>query len=86
MRKYLMPIVAAAAFAVTAPAWAFDPSAGAVISMQQALEVANDIGVAAVSDTEFSGGEWQIDGRDFSGRYIEVDIDATTGAILHVDR
>ena len=54
--------------------------------MQDALGVATDIGLVTVSSTEFAGNEWQIEGRDLSGRYIEVDVDATTGAVLNVDR
>jgi len=30
--------------------------------------------------------EWQIEGRDMSGRYIEVDVDVNTGEVLNVDR
>jgi hypothetical protein len=54
--------------------------------MQQALDIATSLGVVTVSDTEFAGNEWQIEGRDVTGRYIEVDVDATTGAVLNVDR
>jgi uncharacterized membrane protein YkoI len=54
--------------------------------MQDALGVATDIGLVTVSDTEFAGNEWQIEGRDASGRYMEVDVDATTGDVLNVDR
>ncbi len=57
-----------------------------VISMQEALGVATDIGLVTVSHTEFAGDEWQIEGRDMSGRYMEVDVDAATGDVLNVDR
>jgi len=59
---------------------------GDLISMQQALRVATNIGLVTVSHTQFAGYEWQIEGRDISGRYMEVDVDATTGAVLNVDR
>jgi hypothetical protein len=54
--------------------------------MQEALDVATDLGLVAVSHTQFAGDEWQIEGRDLSGRYMEVDVDATTGEVLNVDR
>jgi len=43
--------------------------------MQTALDVASDM-VLWRLHTEFAGYEWQIEGRDGSGRYIEVDVDA----------
>ena len=84
MRKYLMPIVAVLALGIAAPAAAYD--SGSLISMQEALDVATDLGLVAVSHTQFAGDEWQIEGRDMSGRYMEVDVDATTGEVLNVDR
>jgi hypothetical protein len=84
MRKYLMPIVAVLALGIAAPAAAYD--SGSLISMQEALDVATDLGLVAVSHTQFAGDEWQIEGRDISGRYMEVDVDATTGEVLNVDR
>jgi hypothetical protein len=82
MLKFVLPIVIA--LGITAPAMAYD--SGGLISMQQALAVANDIGLVAVSHTEFAGDEWRIEGRDVTGRYIEVDVDAGTGQVLNVDR
>ena len=84
MRKYIMPIVAAVALGMATPAMAYDT--GDLISMQQALRVATNIGLVTVSHTQFAGYEWQIEGRDISGRYMEVDVDATTGEVLNVDR
>jgi len=84
MRKYIMPIVAAVALGMATSAMAYDT--GDLISMQQALRVATNIGLVTVSHTQFAGYEWQIEGRDISGRYMEVDVDATTGAVLNVDR
>jgi len=84
MRKFWTPVVVAIALATATPALAYD--SGDLLSMQQALAIATDLGVATVSETEFAGNEWQIEGRDVAGRYIEVDVDATTGAVLNVDR
>ena len=79
-----MPIVAALALGIATPAMAYD--SGDLISMQEALSIATDLGLVTVSHTEFAGDEWQIEGRDISGRYMEVDVDATTGEVLNVDR
>jgi hypothetical protein len=84
MRKYILPGLAAAALSIATPAMAYD--SGGLMSMQAALDVATDIGLVAVSHTEFAGDEWQIEGRDYSGRYMEVDVDARTGDVLNVDR
>ena len=84
MRKYIMPIVAVVALGIAQPAMAYD--SGDLISMQEALGVATDLGLVTVSHTEFAGDEWQIEGRDMLGRYMEVDVDATTGEVLNVDR
>jgi hypothetical protein len=84
MLKYVLPTVACVALGVATPAMAYD--SGGLISMQDALYVANAIGLVAVSHTEFAGNEWQIEGRDATGRYIEVDVDAGTGQVLNVDR
>jgi hypothetical protein len=84
MRNHLIPLAAAIALGAASPALAYD--SGGLISMQQALGVATDLGLVTVSDTEFAGDEWQIEGRDFSGRYMEVDVDARTGDVLNVDR
>ena len=84
MRKFIVPIVAAVALGLAQPAMAYD--SGDLISMEEALSVATNLGLVAVSHTEFAGDEWQIEGRDILGRYMEVDVDATTGEVLNVDR
>jgi hypothetical protein len=84
MRKLMIPFAVAVTIGASAPALAYDSAD--MMSMQQALAVATDLGVATVSDAEFFGTEWQIEGRDITGRYIEVDVDARTGAVMNVDR
>jgi hypothetical protein len=84
MRKYIIPIIAVAALGLAEPALAYD--SGNLMSMQAALGVATDLGLATVSHTQFAGDEWQIQGRDISGRWMEVDVDAATGEVLNVDR
>jgi Peptidase propeptide and YPEB domain len=84
MRKALIALGAAIAIATATPAMAYDSAD--LISMQQALDVATSLGLVTVSDAQFAGDEWQIEGRDFQGHYMEVDVDARTGEVRNVDR
>ena len=72
------------ALGAATPVMAYD--SGDQISMQAALDVATDLGVMTVSNTQFLGDEWQIEGRDYRGRWIEVYVDSQTGAVRNVDR
>jgi peptidase YpeB-like protein len=84
MRKYIMAIVTAGLLGSATSALAYDT--GGLVSMEEALSVATDLGLATVTRAEFAGDEWQIGGRDVSGRYMEVDVDSNTGEVLNVDR
>ncbi|UWU77546.1 PepSY domain-containing protein [Bradyrhizobium huanghuaihaiense] len=84
MRSFILPAIVAIGLGSAAPAMAYDT--GDQISMQVALDVASDLGVATVSHTNFLGDEWQIEGRDRTGRWMEVDVDARTGEVRNVDR
>lgn len=84
MRKFILPAIVAIGLGAAAPVLAYDT--GDQISMQAALDVATDIGVMTISHTEFIGDEWQIEGRDRSGRWMEVYVDARTGDVRNVDR
>jgi hypothetical protein len=84
MRKYILPIAAAVALGMATPAMAYD--SGGLMSMQAAIDVAADLGLVSVSHTNFLGDEWEIEGRDSAGRYIEVYVDAATGDVRGVNR
>ncbi len=58
----------------------------ASITAEQAIEIAKQQGVVTVKEVDRDDGEWEVEGRDASGREIEVDIDAKTGKVLKVDR
>ena len=83
MRKFILPAVVAVSLGAAAPAMAYDSVDQ--LSMQAALDVARDIGIMTISHTEFAGDEWQIEGRDAYGRYMEVDVDLA-GNVVNVDR
>jgi hypothetical protein len=84
MRKYILPIVAVVMLGGATSAMAYDT--GGVISLDMAMDVATNVGIASVSHTQFAGDEWQIEGRDINGSYMEVDVDSATGQVLNVDR
>jgi hypothetical protein len=84
MKKYLIPIVAVVALGTATPVMAFD--AGSLVSMQDAVDVATDIGLVTVSHTQFEGDKWFIQGRDRSGQYMEMAVSATSGDVLWVNR
>jgi hypothetical protein len=84
MRSFIVPIVAALAIGAATPAMAYD--SGSQISMQAALDVATDLGVVTVSNTKFLGDEWEVEGRDRLGRWMQVDVDARTGEVRNVER
>ncbi|MBR0711022.1 PepSY domain-containing protein [Bradyrhizobium liaoningense] len=84
MRSFILPAIVAIGLGSAAPAMAYDT--GDQVSMQVALDVAADLGVMTVSHTQFLGDEWQIEGRDRAGRWMEVDVDARTGEVRNVDR
>lgn len=76
-----------------APGTAYEPGPAmpvfdqaASIPLQAAVDIANGIGLVSVSNTNMWGNEWQIEGYDVAGSYMEVDIDARTGAVVNVDR
>lgn len=84
MRKYLFPVAVAVALGMAAPAMAYD--SGGLMSMQAAVDVAADLGLVSVSHTNFLGDEWDIEGRDTAGRYMEVHVDSATGDVRGVNR
>jgi len=97
MRNTLIPAVALAMIGLAAPASAADiayvpePVApvydqAASIPLQAAVDIANQIGLVSVSNTNMWGDEWQIEGYDVAGSYMEVDVDSRTGAVVNVDR
>jgi hypothetical protein len=56
------------------------------LPLQAAVDIANGIGLVSVSNTNKWGNQWQVEGYDVAGSYMEVDVDAGTGAIVNVDR
>ena len=83
-RGILLAALAASATALPLPALA-DRCAGPV-SAEQAIGIARAAGVARVEKLECDDGLWEVEGRDATGREIEVEIDPRTGRIVKVER
>lgn len=99
LRKALLPLALASALSSAAPAMAADyivrqpapraamaPVPSGPLTLQDALAIASLIGVVTVQNTHYDDNEWEIEGRDQYGKWIQVDIDARTGEVRHVDR
>lgn len=97
MRTCLIPAAALALIGLAAPASAADIAYGsgpavpayeqaASIPLQAAVDIANGLGMVSVSNTNMWDNEWQIEGYDVAGSYMEVDVDARTGAVVDIDR
>jgi predicted small secreted protein len=84
MRSFIIPAIAALAIGAATPAMAYD--SGSQISREAALDVATNLGIVTVSNTQFLGDEWEVEGRDRLGRWMQVDVDARTGEVRNVDR
>lgn len=57
-----------------------------VVSRDDARRIATDHGVVRIEDISLDSGIWLIDGRDVAGAEIEIDLRATDGKILRVER
>jgi hypothetical protein len=84
MRKFILPAIVAIGLGSAAPAMAYDT--GDQVSMEAALDVATNLGITTVSNTQFLGDEWQVEGRDRTGRWMEVYVDSRTGEVRNVNR
>jgi uncharacterized membrane protein YkoI len=76
-----LALSASAATAQNAPA-----NLSTQVTAEQARAIAANNGVVRISEIELDDGKWEIEGRDQSGREIEIDIDARTGAIIKKER
>lgn len=57
----------------------------ATVKHDQAVATARAEGVARVREVKLREGRWKVEGWAADGRAIEVEIDATSGAVLKVE-
>jgi hypothetical protein len=95
IRKAMLPVLAAMTIGAATPVLAADvgisqpymtQAPAGPVTLQEALVIASGIGVVTVQNTNFAGDQWEIEGHDSSGRWLEVDVDSRTGEIRDVDR
>lgn len=97
MRSNLIPAIALVMIGFTIPAPAADMgyvqdpvteiyTGAGPLPVEVAIDIANGVGLVSVSSAHKWFNDWQIEGYDIAGRYMEVDVDARTGAIVDVDR
>jgi uncharacterized membrane protein YkoI len=60
--------------------------AAPIIPSDQVQYIAAAQGAAVISRLQLDEGQWKVEGRDTSGRYMTMKIDARTGQILNMYR
>ena len=83
MRKFMMALAAVTALGLAQSAMAYEADP---ISMHIAMRVATDLGLSTVSYAELNGDEWEIQGKDTSGRFMTLYIDARNGEVRNLYR
>lgn len=56
------------------------------ISMEQARRIATDNGVVRIEEIELDGDKWEIEGRDSTGAEIGIDLRASDGTVIKIER
>jgi hypothetical protein len=54
--------------------------------IDHARNIAGMHGVVDIREIELQGDEWHVEGRDASGRHVEMTIDPRTGSVSHFER
>ena len=56
------------------------------VSMDQARRIAADHGVVRVEEIKLDKDEWKVEGRDSTGAEIEINLRATDGVVVKMER
>ena len=56
------------------------------ISMDEARRIANENGMVRIEEISLDDGKWEIEGRDAAGAEIEIDLRATDGTVIKMER
>lgn len=56
------------------------------ISMDDARRIAGGHGVVRIEEIKLDDGKWAIEGRDSTGARIEIDLRATDGTVIKMER
>ncbi|MDP2296607.1 MAG: PepSY domain-containing protein [Pseudolabrys sp.] len=91
-KQIMLPIVALGL--MTAPVLAQQPVPGATtgnatataqLTIEDARRIARENGMKTVKEIELDDGRWEVEGRDGTGREMEIEIHARTGAVLKIE-
>ena len=85
-RSITLAAVALAAAMASTGAPAQQETPGGVITMDEARRIATGHGVVRIEEIELDDGKWQIEGRDAVGASIEIDLRASDGGVLKIER
>jgi len=88
MRKHIAAITLVSA-CIAAPLGAMAQTVGIgppAMPVDQARDVAVMNGMVAIRKIELYDGTWHVNGRDVSGKRVEMQIDPRTGTIAHLER
>ncbi|HEV7260916.1 MAG TPA: PepSY domain-containing protein [Bosea sp. (in: a-proteobacteria)] len=56
------------------------------ISLDDARRIAKEHGLVRVEEIKLDDGKWEIEGRDSTGATIEIDLNATDGTVMKMQR
>jgi uncharacterized membrane protein YkoI len=56
------------------------------LSVDDVRDMALDKGIVSIKEIELDDGIWEVEGRDGSGRKIEIEVDAVSGEIVKIKR
>jgi hypothetical protein len=56
------------------------------ISMEHARRIATENGVVRIEEIKLGDGKWEIEGRDSAGAAIEINLRASDGVIIKIER
>ncbi len=56
------------------------------IAMDDARRIARENGVVRIEEIKLDDGKWEIEGRDAAGAEIELDLRATDGMVIKMER
>jgi uncharacterized membrane protein YkoI len=80
--------IAAAQTSVPPPAQSPAPAqpGAPAISMEHARRIASENGVVRIEEIKLDDGKWEIEGRDSAGAQIEINLRASDGVIIKIER
>lgn len=95
LRNSPRTILLAAALALPLPALAQAPAptpgtpagpGAPAISMDEARRIANENGMVRIEEISLDDGKWEMEGRDSTGAEIEIDLRASDGTVIKMER